>query len=86
MCYLFFGITEGGTKEHVKMACLCIFLLHRLTVFYSDGSLPFLYQADACADQKRGAGAGLKYVCSNIGIVLYGQHGGNALYMPYYVN
>ena len=32
----------------------------------------FLYQTDARADQKRSACTGLKYVCSNIGIVLYG--------------
>ena len=31
-----------------------------------------MYQTDARADQKRSAGTGLKYVCSNIGIVLYG--------------
>lgn len=36
------------------------------------GGLSFLYQTDARADQKRSAGTGLKYVCSNIGIVLYG--------------
>ena len=43
-----------------------------LPVFYSDGGLSFLHQTDARADQKRSAGTGLKYVCSNIGIVLYG--------------